>query len=247
LYLGLSVVDHSCRPNANVVFRGRRAELRAMESLQDFNSCRISYLHEMLPTAERQQQLRDQYYFTCDCRLCTGLTQEACSELNTGRLRCAGCDAAVSYQESMACEQCGRRVEDAAVKQYEEMIRVVKTRHAEPEDILRMWDQSERIAHTWDAARLQLAELAMKAALDRVEVGRFYAVGQAVLANYQVFFHPNSLSLGLFWAKMAKAAFYEGDMKVGGEFLRKALYVCSLTYGKNHPYFQYLLNIGPAS
>jgi len=249
VYLGLSAVDHACRPNANVVFRGRRAELRAMEPLPDFASCRISYIHEMLPTADRQQRLEEQYYFLCDCRLCAEVGGEgACGELAAGRLRCAGCHAAVSLRSgSRECKQCGRKIADTAVKQYEEMVDKVKQSHTEPGDILRLWEQCDKIAHPWDAVRLQLAELAMKATLDRGEVARFYAIGQTVRNNYQAFFHPNSLSLGLYWAKMAKAAFFEGDTEAGGKFLRKALAVASLTYGENHPYFRYLLNIGPVS
>lgn len=249
MYLGLSAVDHACRPNANVVFRGRRAELRAMEPLPDFASCRISYIHEMLPTADRQQRLEEQYYFLCDCRLCAEVGGEgACGELAAGLLRCADCHAAVSFRgDSRECKQCGRKIADTAVKQLEEMVGKVKQSHTEPGDILRLWEQCDKIAHPWDAVRLQLAELAMKATLDRGEVARFYAIGQAVRNNYQAFFHPNSLSLGLYWAKMAKAAFFEGDTEAGGKYLRKALGVCSLTYGKNHPYFHYLLNIGPVS
>ena len=215
-----------------------------MEPVAEFASCRISYLHEMLPPADRQEQLRDQYYFTCTCPLCAG--RERC-ELGAGLLRCPDCDAPVPFRESMKCKKCLKEVSREAVEQYGEMVQRLAKPEGEP-DILHLYEQSKGVAHPWDRTQIQLTELAMKAALDRGEVRRFYALGQTLHPIYQSFFHPSSVSLGLYWAKLAKAAFFVGEeeKEAGVDFLRKALAICSLTYGQNHPYFQYLLQLGPS-
>ena len=105
----------------------------------------------------------------------------------------------------------------------------------------------ESVAHSWDLTRIQLAERAMRTALDTGQVEQFLAVGQSVRDNYEAFFHPNSSSLGLYMAKMAKAAFFVGEVKTGSEFLKKALLVGKLTFGEDHPYFRNLLQFGPTS
>ena len=43
LYLEASIIDHSCIPNANVVFSGCQLHLRAIENIQNFSEVRISY------------------------------------------------------------------------------------------------------------------------------------------------------------------------------------------------------------
>ena len=43
LYLEASIIDHSCIPNANVVFSGCQLHLRAIENIQTFSDVRISY------------------------------------------------------------------------------------------------------------------------------------------------------------------------------------------------------------
>ncbi len=244
LYLGLSAVDHACCPNANVVFRGRTAEVRAMELVADFASCRISYIHDMLPATERQRLLEEQYFFTCNCRLCSVAKEDlggtVCQPVS-GLLRCGGCSAPVSCKGNSECQQCGRSVAVADFERYKVIVHEAE-KLSEPNNVMRLWEESQAVAHPWDMKRIQLAELAMKAALDNGEVERFYAVGQSIRANYETFFHPNSISFGLYCAKMAKAAYYVEETTAGGNYLQKALAVCSLTYGESHPLFSYLLH-----
>lgn len=77
--LGASVVDHSCCPNANVVFEGRNIIIRSLADLQDVHgqldlaqTVKISYIDVMEHTIVRQKKLMDQYYFLCQCDRCLG-------------------------------------------------------------------------------------------------------------------------------------------------------------------------------
>ena len=89
IYLGASVIDHSCCPNAHVVFEGKHIFVRA---LQDFDNhkcsqpdckfqthldmgaeVKISYIDVMDHTLMRRKKLLEQYYFTCQCQRCLGL------------------------------------------------------------------------------------------------------------------------------------------------------------------------------
>lgn len=76
---GASVVDHSCCPNANVVFEGRNIIIRSLADLHDVHgqldlakTVKISYIDVMEHTLVRQKKLMDQYYFLCQCDRCTG-------------------------------------------------------------------------------------------------------------------------------------------------------------------------------
>merc|ERR1711957_1161118 len=71
LYSRLAAVNHSCKPNAEVVFPGTgRLLLVARRSLREGEEVFISYIdHEEEDRAERQKGL-DSYGFQCDCPRC---------------------------------------------------------------------------------------------------------------------------------------------------------------------------------
>ena len=81
-------MDHSCCPNAHVVFEGRHIFVRALQDFEQHqcsnSECRfqthmdmgkdvkISYIDVMEHTQVRRRKLQDQYYFTCECPRCLG-------------------------------------------------------------------------------------------------------------------------------------------------------------------------------
>ncbi|OAA60964.1 set and mynd domain protein [Niveomyces insectorum RCEF 264] len=67
----LAMVNHSCVPNAVVVFTGRKAYLRAEQPVQAGAEITISYIDYTKPRAARQRGLA-LYHFTCDCPRCAG-------------------------------------------------------------------------------------------------------------------------------------------------------------------------------
>ncbi|XP_022236635.1 histone-lysine N-methyltransferase SMYD3-like [Limulus polyphemus] len=72
LYLGASVLDHSCEPNAVVTFNGTTLYVRALQDLDelDYKRVFISYIDQMATTQERLKTLKEQYYFVCQCQRC---------------------------------------------------------------------------------------------------------------------------------------------------------------------------------
>jgi hypothetical protein len=70
-----SIINHSCSPNAVVVFDGPKLSVRALSTVQDGGEIFISYVDSSAPFGVRQAELRDQYFFTCKCSLC-----ELCSD-----------------------------------------------------------------------------------------------------------------------------------------------------------------------
>ena len=71
VYLGPSVLDHSCQPNCLVTFSGPRLTVSTMQKIPSLAEARISYLNPKLPTQLRQQKLLENYYFSCICPKCS--------------------------------------------------------------------------------------------------------------------------------------------------------------------------------
>ena len=75
-----SVINHSCTPNAVVVFDGPKLSVRALEKVGSGKEVLISYIDSSGPFGVRQAELKDQYFFQCKsnkCRLGTKSPQDA--------------------------------------------------------------------------------------------------------------------------------------------------------------------------
>jgi len=77
VYLDISIIDHSCNPNAKVTFNGNKLTLlfngeRLPNRIDLARDLRISYivLEDFGSRSERRAQLKHQYYFDCFCQRC---------------------------------------------------------------------------------------------------------------------------------------------------------------------------------
>ncbi|XP_075544317.1 histone-lysine N-methyltransferase SMYD3-like [Dermacentor variabilis] len=90
LYIGASIFDHSCDPDAAYVFEGTRLTVRATRSLS-VNSVReiyICYVDKLLLKEDRIAALQRQYYFTCNCIFCKEDARDPLTEKWSGLTEC---------------------------------------------------------------------------------------------------------------------------------------------------------------
>ncbi|KAI1075802.1 hypothetical protein F5B20DRAFT_373904 [Whalleya microplaca] len=66
----LSMVNHSCVPNAFVQCVGRNAVLHAYQEIKEGEEIEITYIGHTLPRSYRQQALKARYHFDCSCPRC---------------------------------------------------------------------------------------------------------------------------------------------------------------------------------
>lgn len=66
-----SIANHSCDPNAVLVFDGPVMSFRSLRSIKADEEVTISYIETTLPYRRRQKELEERYYFTCRCSKCT--------------------------------------------------------------------------------------------------------------------------------------------------------------------------------
>ena len=68
----ISFVNHSCIPNACLVFNQNRAEVRALRSIDKDEKIYISYIDVCKPREWRKEYLLNEYFFDCCCVRCIG-------------------------------------------------------------------------------------------------------------------------------------------------------------------------------
>ncbi|GAB0187399.1 N-lysine methyltransferase SMYD2 [Grus japonensis] len=66
----VALMNHSCCPNVIVTYKGTLAEVRAVKEIEPGEEVFTSYIDLLYPTEDRNDRLRDSYFFDCDCREC---------------------------------------------------------------------------------------------------------------------------------------------------------------------------------
>ena len=66
-----ALLNHSCTPNACLVFDGNNLNLRSLIHIPADTELSISYIDTTNSTQERRQELQSRYFFTCKCLSCT--------------------------------------------------------------------------------------------------------------------------------------------------------------------------------
>lgn len=77
LYPSMSLLNHDCDPNCVIVFEGRHLLLHAVKEIQPEEELTVSYIDVLVPTLERQTQLKKQYCFLCECQRCKSRDKDA--------------------------------------------------------------------------------------------------------------------------------------------------------------------------
>ena len=71
IFPDVALMNHSCCPNVIVTYKGTLAEVRAVQEIHPGDEVFTSYIDLLYPTEDRNDRLRDSYFFTCECRECT--------------------------------------------------------------------------------------------------------------------------------------------------------------------------------
>ncbi|NXH17342.1 SMYD2 methyltransferase, partial [Bucco capensis] len=70
IFPDVALMNHSCCPNVIVTYKGTLAEVRAVKEIEPGEEVFTSYIDLLYPTEDRNNRLRDSYFFNCDCREC---------------------------------------------------------------------------------------------------------------------------------------------------------------------------------
>lgn len=65
-----ALFNHSCRPNAVIMFEGALASIHAIEDIEPDTEITISYVDAAHSRSVRQRTLREKYFFDCPCERC---------------------------------------------------------------------------------------------------------------------------------------------------------------------------------
>lgn len=221
LYLGPSILDHSCVPNAHAVYKGHKLLLRAAGNI-DCNSVegiKVSYIDVMAPKEVRMQELSSQYYFLCSCERC-------CDKKEV-----PGCVTEMSSTLTASVKEKIKELERKAVQQKETLQQ------------LRQWTEAflaqEKLPER-DYARIHALDLLSKCCLGLEDYKAALPPYLEREPIYRECYGPHSPVYGVLLYSIAKLYHVTVQLDKAVEYFKKAKAALATSHGRSHPLYMHL-------
>ncbi|KAJ4700614.1 histone-lysine N-methyltransferase ASHR1-like [Melia azedarach] len=258
LYPVISIINHSCLPNAVLVFEGRVAVVRAVQHMPKGAEVLISYIETAGSTMTRKKALTEQYLFTCTCPRCIKVGQY--DDIREGAIlegyRCKddGCSGFLlreSDGKGFTCQQCGLVRSKEEIKTLASEITALSSKtlastscnnHQEALSMYKMIEKLQRkLCHSFSISLMQTREKLIKILMELEDWREALAYCRLTIPVYQrVYpqFHP---LLGLQFYTCGKLEWFLGDTENAIKSLTKAADILRITHGTNSPFMKELI------
>ncbi|KAK6342863.1 hypothetical protein TWF718_008244 [Orbilia javanica] len=100
-----AMFNHSCDPNAVMMFDGRQLSIRSLKEIPKDTEITISYIENLAARKERKEELKSRYFFECSCSLCSSEAEPLES------LKCPKCNGAIAANTT-TCSSCTEAISD---------------------------------------------------------------------------------------------------------------------------------------
>uniref|UniRef100_A0A224Z8R2 SET and MYND domain-containing protein n=1 Tax=Rhipicephalus zambeziensis TaxID=60191 RepID=A0A224Z8R2_9ACAR len=219
LYIGPSILDHSCSPNAHAVYEGHKLHLRAAEDINcsNFDGIRVSYIDVMAPRKVRQEELRSQYYFECNCMKCSDKVPDYVTEKSHA--------LTASVKEKMKEVDMQGMQHTTTLLQLRQWV----------EDLLKTEQLSEA-----DYARIHALDLQSKCCLGLEDYQGALPPYLARESIYRECYGPHSPVYGVLLYSIAKLFHVTVQLTKAMEYFKKAEAVLTVSHGRSHSLYKHL-------
>ncbi|KAL3729635.1 hypothetical protein ACJRO7_026722 [Eucalyptus globulus] len=256
LYPVISIINHSCLPNAVLLFEGRTAVVRAVQHIPQGSEVLISYIETAGSTTTRLKSLREQYHFACACPRCAKLGQpddiKESAILEGYRCeddRCSGFLLRDSEKQGFVCQQCGRVRKKEEIRGIASEIKLMSERTSSstsPSQAVSIYKMIEnlqgKLYHPSSIILLQTREKILKATLmdlqDWKEALVYCKLTIPVYERVYPGYHP---LLGLQYYTSGKLEWLLDDTGNAIKSLTKAVDILRVTHGTNTEFVRELV------
>ncbi|KAM8720971.1 hypothetical protein ACLKA7_006932 [Drosophila subpalustris] len=239
IYLGVSITDHSCQPNAVATFEGNELHVHAIEDLPclDWSKIYISYIDLLNTPEQRRADLKDHYYFLCVCSKCIDPLETR--QMNAAACPNRSCNASVNF-ELAKCQDCGAQVTTELRDAYNEIMTLTQTSLDSMKEVAYLdvckicLEKQTGLLHPLNVWHVKTLDAAFEAA---IEVGKWsdaLEYGQRLLPGFAKYHGEWNPLLGLLHLKLGKIQLYERSYKQAVHHLQEAQRILNVTHGRDH-------------
>ncbi|XP_072906953.1 N-lysine methyltransferase SMYD2-like isoform X2 [Hemitrygon akajei] len=226
IFPSVALMNHSCCPNVIVTYRGTTAEVRAVKQICPGEEIFTSYIDLLYPTEDRQDRLRDSYFFTCDCRECATKAKD---------------------KEKLEVTNYGEPPKPEIVKDMIKYARNIieefrRAKHYKtPSELLEICELSlDKMGSVFEDNNVYMLHMmyqAMGVCLYMQDWDGALRYGQKIIKPYSTKHYPAySLNVASMWLKLGRLHMGLEHHSAGAKALRKALAIMEVVHGKDHPY-----------
>ncbi|KAB2093188.1 hypothetical protein ES319_A02G080300v1 [Gossypium barbadense] len=253
LYPVISIINHSCLPNAVLIFEGRLAVVRAVQHIPKDSEVSISYVETAASTITRQKTLKEQYLFTCTCVRCNKLygdIQES-AILEGYRCRDNGCSGFLlreSDEKGFVCQQCGLIRNKEEIRKIASDIKALSDKASSSgnlQEAIVLYKNIEKLQkevyHPFSIILLRTWEKLLEILMQLEEWKEALTICRLTIPVYERFypgFHP---LLGLQYYSCGKLEWLLGETDDAIKSFTKAVDILRITHGTSTPFMKELL------
>uniref|UniRef100_A0AC35U879 MYND-type domain-containing protein n=1 Tax=Rhabditophanes sp. KR3021 TaxID=114890 RepID=A0AC35U879_9BILA len=243
LDLGVSLYNHSCRPNCSLVFEGFKVCIRPLTQSTnpyDYNTSFISYTDVGRSRYQRRKDLRIKWYFECMCERCMDPEDDLLTSL---KCKNAECDEPIITHEvaelkDIECPKCKTIADAEYVKKGQEVM-IATPPSFDPswkvESIAELLTTAEEILHDRNIyiSRLKTAVMHMNGTLH----GNVEFVQKQVYENFKMCFPAMDRHNGFQLINIVKSLIENDQREEAIPYAFDAMTIFEVCFGMNHPYY----------
>ncbi|TYK26445.1 histone-lysine N-methyltransferase ASHR1 isoform X5 [Cucumis melo var. makuwa] len=257
LYPVISIINHSCLPNAVLVFEGRSAVVRAVQHIPPGAEVSISYIETAGSTMTRQKTLKENYLFTCTCSRCVKAQEDEIKEsaiLEGYRCtndQCAGFLLRNSDDTGFTCQQCGLVRSKEDIKNIASQIKSISDEASTSmssqnyAEALFMHEKVEKLqkilCHPYSISLMQTREKLLKISMELENWTKALTYCKLTISVYQKLYPGIHPLLGLQFYTCGKLEWLLGHTEDSLKSYTKAFDILRITHGTNSSFMKELL------
>ncbi|XP_054272967.1 histone-lysine N-methyltransferase SMYD3 [Macrosteles quadrilineatus] len=257
IYLGVSIIDHSCDPTAVAVFSGTTILVRSLVDMPelDWSKVFISYIELLNSPEERQQELLATYYFLCQCARCLDVEEVKLNNSMVCPNSSCGSSVPVPSKKSedeeissFGCSKCKENVKPELYRRFLEVSEFVGLQLENMKtfsylDVAKTClEKQGEMFHPLNLQRVKVLDAAFESSISVNQWSDAREFGKLLLPGYRRYYGELHPLTGILQLKLGKICVFLNHCDEARQFLRAAESVLSVTHGREHSlYTEHLL------
>jgi len=243
LDLGISVYDHSCRPNCSMVFDGYRVYLRPLsQEISPFDTKHsfISYIDVGRSRYQRRRELKMKWYFDCNCERCSDHEDDVLTSIKCTNKKCT--EPLITFEDAepvaITCPKCQSVADAEYVKKAQDIMKNLPSRFTmdmDVEETKKMLNNATEYLHPMNIyiCRMQTAVFHITGKLE----DKMPEMQRQVYENYKRCFPKMDRHNGFQLINIVRTLIEKGERKEAVPYAYDAMCIFEISFGMEHPYY----------
>ncbi|XP_066554114.1 N-lysine methyltransferase SMYD2-A [Amia ocellicauda] len=221
----VALMNHSCCPNVIVTYKGTVAEIRAVQEIGPGDEVFTSYIDLLYPSEDRNDRLRDSYFFNCDCKECSTKSKDKAK-------------VEIRKLSDPPKPEVIRDTVKYARNVIEEFRRA--KHYKTPSELLEICELSlDKMGAVFEETNVYMLHMmyqAMGVCLYMQDWDGALRYGEKIIKPYSLHYPAYSLNVASMWLKLGRLYVGLEKKTLGVKALKKAIAIMEVAHGKDHHY-----------